>query len=54
MTENELWQRFYESGKVEYYLEYRNYVNSTHKNTELESNAENNGTGHSNKGTEYR
>lgn len=52
MTEKELWERFYQGGKIADYIEYRNFVNM--KNTELEKSAENNCTGACDKGTEYR
>ncbi len=53
MNEQELWQKFLEGGKVADYLEYKNSVNMQNK-TELENSGENNRTGISYKGTEYR
>ncbi len=53
MDEKELWQKFYEGGKVADYLEYRNCVN-TENNAELTESAQNDGTGTCNSGTEYR
>ncbi len=52
MNEKDLWEKFYQGGKIADYLEYRNCVNM--KNTELEESAEDNRTRTCDKRTEYR
>lgn len=53
MDENKLWNNFCKNGSVNDYLLYRRCVNSAEK-TELGQIDENNGTGVSDSGAEYR
>ncbi len=52
MNEKELWEKFYNGGKIADYLEYRICVNM--KDEESENSGKNNRTGSCNQRTEYR
>ncbi len=61
MNEKTLWQKFYENGKIEDYLKYRNFinkaqtidVNNMQNITELNTLDKDNGAGPCHKRTEY-